>query len=172
MVTRSKEKIKYFDWLYSQAFCNDSYRELASHLFDTPFEYVIEMDENRYKDGLYLRYIFGIDLGDEPCSMLEMMVALARGIEDILTDNKNDRTSKWVELMLNNSDLAKFDDNYMLYFGDRACEELHAYLDDIIYRTYPKNGNGSLFPTERDVDMRRVELWHQATWYIVDNNLT
>jgi hypothetical protein len=100
-----------------------------------------------------------------------MMIRLAEDIEQILDNNEEDRTADWMELMLKNSRLIMFDDNYIYYYDEIAFEDIRNKLDEIIYRTYPIHGEGSFFPTQRDVDMRRVELWHQANWYIVDNDI-
>src|SRR5574344_1495256 len=88
----------YFGWM-CQLVCNEkhprgpSYRKLLSHLHMTPFVYAIEMDGNRAEDGVGLRYRFGYEqhyddrlisayLDNRPCSVLEMMVALAVRCED------------------------------------------------------------------------------------------
>lgn len=172
MEIMTPEKTAYFDWLYDKAFGNNyHFRELAMYLFQTPFMYVLERDENRAINGVGLRYQFGVDLGDEPCSMLEMMVRLAMDIEDILDNNEDDRTHEWVGLMLDNAGFGRFDDNYIIYYDDYSIDELHRLIDKVMYREYPRDGRGSFFPTHRDVDMRRVELWYQAMWYLVDNNI-
>ena len=65
-----------------------SYKKLLNRLSEIDFQFSIAMDANREADGLDLRYRFGNEkhirnyvinryLDDRPCSVLEMMVALA-----------------------------------------------------------------------------------------------
>ena len=92
-MTRDELNNAYFDWMY-QLVCDDeysrglSYRKLLSLLHDTDFTYTIALDGNRYDDGIDLRYRFGNEQGyqdnmiasyldNRPCSVLEMIIALA-----------------------------------------------------------------------------------------------
>ena len=84
---------EYFEWI-CHLVCDEqftkrlSYTKLLLRLFETDFNYILPRDGNRYEDGIDLRYRFGYengledqliarDLDDKPCSVLEMMVALA-----------------------------------------------------------------------------------------------
>ena len=91
-MTRDELIDQYFDWMYQlvvdDRYSNKSYRKLFARLYDTEFTYTIPMDGNRAEDGIDLRYRFGREqlysdamvascLDDRPCSILEMMIALA-----------------------------------------------------------------------------------------------
>ena len=117
MNNREKMKREYFEWLIHFVECKD-HRELLYFLFSVDFVYNIPMDGNRYEDGINLRYRYADEKGyhyryvsawidDVPCSMLEMMVALALRIEEhIVADPEiGDQTSKLFKVMLKSSGL-------------------------------------------------------------------
>ena len=166
----------YFKWLYSSVCSNknENYLKLLSYLNDVEFVAIVPMDENRIGDGLRLRDIFieehRIDedaaqqvFGNKPCSVLEMMVALAIRCErDIMSNSEyGDRTVYWFWTMINNLGLSDMDDDH---FDPLA-------LGHIIYvflnRTYDKDGRGGLFrisdPTK---DMRKTDIWYQMCYYL------
>lgn len=180
-MTRNELNDRYFDWMY-QLVCSKkytrglSYRRLLYHLHGIDFEYTIEMDGNRAEDGIDLRYRFGREnsyedsmiasyLDNRPCSVLEMMVALAiRCEEQIMSDpNIGDRTGRWFRDMLHSLDL--------LFMSDSKFDE--RYVDDIIFdfldRNYERNGKGGLFTVDNGRDLRSVEIWYQMCWYL--NNI-
>jgi hypothetical protein len=160
--------------------CNDryyrnlSYRKLLSTLRNIEFTYTIGRDVNRAIDGIDFRYRFGYECGypreiieEEldilPCSVLEMIIALAfRIVETIMDDPEyGDRTGQWfwnmiVSLGLGNMNDSRFDSGH---------------VEDIIYRflnhEYERNGEGGLFTVQDDLhDMRYSEIWYQAMWYL------
>lgn len=175
-------KNEYFKWMY-RLVCDPkyigrlTYYKLLGIIFQTEFYYLIDMDSNRYEDGIQLRYRFGRDndipdpviadgLDTEPCSVLEMMVALALRIEEsYMTDESyGDRTAKWFWEMINNLGLAAMSDSG--YFND---DYVMVSLNRLLNRKYDYNGKGGLFvlPTEAvRRDMREVEIWYQAMWYL------
>lgn len=138
------------------------------------FTYMLPMDGNRYEDGIALRYRFGrgIGLSDAeiandldylPCSVLEMMIALAiRCEEDYMSDpSYGDRSYVWFNDMLSNLDLYWMTDEHFRqpYVVDRVYRFLN--------RKYDQNGKGGLFVVDRPgVDMRREEIWKQAMWHL------
>ena len=96
----------YFEWMYGLV-CDDeaSYRELFHFLHGVDFTYTIDMDGNRFDDGVNLRYRFADEcrysgrlvakyLDTRPCSVLEMLLALAIRLEEhIMSDpERGDRT--------------------------------------------------------------------------------
>lgn len=168
---------KYLEWMY-QLVCKDikenSYRKLFYQLYDTPFNYMISMDGNRAEDGVDLRYRFGDEynitgsiialyLDNKDCSILEMMIALAIRCEEHIMDNPDigNRTSQWfldmlISLGLDNMTDEIFDKNYV---KDVLCRFLN--------RKYKRNGEGGLFTIRHNkIDMRSVEIWYQAMWYL------
>ena len=169
----------YFEWLY-EGMCgnryskNISYRKLLEHLHNTNFRYTISNDRNRANDGKSLRYSFALSQGCEdepelitdylkgPCSVFEMMVALAQRCESVMDDPKiGDRTGQWFWGMINNLGLGGMNDN-------RYDEQ---YVDDVINtfldREYKSNGKGGLFTIRNcEYDLREVEIWYQLCWYL------
>lgn len=165
---------EYFDWMY-QLVCDDRvHGKLLSHLYDTPFTYILEMDGNRGADGEDLRYRFGrengygdqiiaTELDDRPCSVLEMMVALSiRCEEHIMEDDEiGDRTGQWFWNMIVSLGLGSMTD--VRYDADRVDDILHRFM----YREFKPDGEGSLFTIEHcRQDMRNIEIWYQMCMYL------
>lgn len=147
----------YFFWLCDKVGYQDDYDNLMRYLFNIEFYYVIPMDRNRAIDGLDLRTEFMEESdvrGDwdegNPCSLLEMMVALSRRVEDsVLGDPDICLFWRMVEhLGLNGASL------------DRREEIIENFLE----RRISRDGHGGLFPL-RDMprrDQRRVDIWEQC----------
>lgn len=171
---------KYFKWMYQLVYGNQmdkrglSYEKLFNLLYDIEFRYTIDMDSNRYSDGIGLRTRFGYEtstnitlindyLGERPCSVLEMILALAIRCEEHIMDNHDigDRTGYWVKLMIKNLGLSNCHD---LSFNERYVESvINRFLD----RKYDYNGRGSLFIVDNPRrDLRTVEIWYQLNWYL------
>ena len=166
----------YFDWMY-QLVVDDryskSYRKLFSRLHGTEFTYTIPMDGNRAEDGIDLRYRFGRETGcderfiascldDRPCSVLEMMTALAIRCEEHLMDNPDigNRTGQWFWGMLVSMGLRSMDDaRFDRYYVDRTLERFLA-------RGYARNGEGGLFTVNNGRDMRSTEIWYQMNYHL------
>ena len=89
---------KYFNWLADIVKVGNkvSYRKLLAHLHNTDFVYKY-VDSSRASDGEDLRYRFYNEIPgitktdllylDSPCSMLEMMIALAIRCEETIMDD-------------------------------------------------------------------------------------
>lgn len=166
----------YFEWLCklidSKRFSRHiSYRKLLMRLHDIEFTWTVPHDDNRADDGIQLRRRFALDYEDRtlsnyisgPCSVLEMMVALAIRCEETIMDDAamGNRTGQWFWGMIHNLDLnsmtdSKFDRNYV----DDAIARL-------LNREYEPDGRGGLFTVKRCTrDMRTVEIWCQLSWYL------
>ena len=179
-MTRDSILNEYFEWLYDlvceERFAKElSYRKLLIRLHDTEFRYLIAKDRNRADDGMELRYRFAIAQGyeynadlvveflDGPCSVLEMMIALAIRCErDIMDDTKyGDRTSQWFWGMITNLGLGSMYDSRF----DR--QHVDAILARFLDREYDPDGKGGLF-TIRNCrrDLTHVEIWYQLCWYL------
>ena len=171
---KSNFKKKYFHWLCD--FTGDwaSYKLLLKRLHTTPFLYVLDRDENRAKDGIDLRYRFGREndvtkaeieryFSNAPCGVLEMMVALALRCEEHIMANSNlgDRTSRWFWAMIASLGLSlQMDTNY-------SQKKIDDVLNDFLSREYAPNGEGGLFTVHGNrLDLRNVEIWYQAMWYL------
>ena len=164
----------YFKWLTKKV-GNTSfqrrYSKLLKQLFETSFTYTIELDENRMFDGLKLRSkyaeecrrCYDHDFLDLPCSILEMMVALAIRAEVHIMDNPDygDRTGNWfwemiVSLGLSNQTNQNYNNIYV-----------SEVLDRFLKRKYSATGKGGLFTIPKcKVDLRTVEIWWQMNWYM------
>lgn len=179
-MTSTEISNEYFDWLYNLA-CGEryskqiSYRKLLTRLHSTKFRYIIPKDRNRAEDGVNLRYRFAraigyeddpdviMDILDGPCSVFEMMVALAIRCEENIMDDPcvGDRTGQWFWGMINSLGLGSMMDSRF----DRR------FVDDTIKiflnREYEPDGTGGLFTVRNcDRDLRTVEIWHQLCWYL------
>lgn len=170
----------YFNWMYRLVFREEddksmSYQKLLHHLDRTEFVYTIPLDGCRAEDGINLRYRFGHEgrvpqakiaryLDVRPCSILEMMVALALRCEDIMEDNVfGDRVPLWFHDMLVSLHLTEMDDyGYDPVYVDYV---LNRFLD----REYRPNGDGGLFTVHcYRGDMRSIEIWYQMCAYTND----
>lgn len=175
MIFKDRINNDYFEWLCesvdSKRFSKRvSYRKLLMHLHNIEFTWFIPHDDNRADDGIKLRRRFALDRNDlelvdyilGPCSVLEMMVALAIRCETIMDDTMmGNRTGQWFWEMIRNLDLSSMkDDNFDLDYVDDVIARL---LD----REYEPDGRGGLFTVKHcDHDMRTVEIWCQLSWYL------
>lgn len=176
---RDRVRNEYFNWLSDLVckarFANQiSYRKLLMRLHCTDFRYSIIKDRNRAEDGENLRYRFAVcegyadtdlivDILDGPCSVLEMMIALAVHCEESIMDDPRlgDRTGQWFWGMIVNLGLGSMtDDRFDKQTVDNAIMRL---LD----REYEPNGKGGLFTVRNcNRDLRTVEIWYQLCWYL------
>lgn len=165
---------RYFEWMYDlvrdRHYLN--YKTLLKYLDVVEFTYTIDMDGNREADGIDLRYRFGFEndipeaeitheLDSDTCSVLEMLVALASRIENIMEDSEmGDQTPYWFWSMICSLKLDDEDDRY--FNEESARNKINNFLD----RNYKPNGEGGLFTLKRRGDIRGVEIWIQAMWYL------
>lgn len=161
----------YFRWLVSQVGSQVMYNSLLRLLHMTAFHYIMPMDRNRFDDGLYLRHRFAnaanlpsktVDITKAPCSILEMMVALAARCEDnIMADDEiGNRTGVWFWEMIDSLGLSVYTDSQIELEG---AEPVLDILRRFNLRAYEPDGRGGLFRTDRkDIDMRSLEIWDQA----------
>lgn len=180
-MTRDELNNAYLDWMYRLVFGDRyskrlSYRKLLSHLHSIPFTYTIALDGNRADDGIDLRYRFGYErsyedsriasyLDDRPCSVLEMLVALAFRCEEHIMDDPDigNRTGQWFWNMIGNLGLSSMSDR--TFNRNRVDDAVSTFLE----RRYKPNGEGGLFVVDGNHDMRSSEIWCQMCWYL--NNL-
>ena len=174
---------EYFNWMYDLVCRNRkelkhrSFRRLLQRLHELEFTYSIEYDSNRAEDGTDLRYRFaylnyGSDgaryaeyLDDGPCSVLEMMLALAIRCEEHIMDDpeKGDRTNDWFWGMIRSLGLYSMDDSK---FDARYVDKVVIRL---LNREYDENGKGGLFTVKNsNLDLRTVEIWRQMCLYLDD----
>lgn len=170
---------EYFDWLCS--LIKDSkprrgvtYKRLISYLYDTEFTFIIPMDENRCVDGIDLRYRFGYENGIEgpviasyldrgPCSILEMMVALAFYCEEHIMVNpeKGLRSGRWFWKMIESLGLEDMTDRS--YDPEYVNQVIWRFLD----RQYDRDGKGGLvYIPDCPYDLREMDIWYQMMTYL------
>ena len=169
-MTQDQIENRYFEWLYDFV-CRDrfskdiSFRKLLMRLHSVEFTYIIERDRNRASDGVSLRRRFLNDdeCIDSPCSVLEMMIALALRCEETIMDDPRigDRMPQWFWGMITSLGLGSMtDDNYDRHYVDDV-------IDIFLNRNYEPNGKGGLFTIKNcKDDLRYAEIWHQLCWYL------
>ena len=172
---------EYFNWMYDIV-CADrfakgiSYRKLLMHLHNTIFRYSIRRDSNRADDGVGLRYRFALSRDHDetlannihhyitdPCSVFEMMLALAIRCEENIMDDTafGNRTGQWFWGMIVNLGLGSMTDDQ---FDKSYVEEI---IERFLDREYKPNGEGGLFTVRNcDRDLRNVEIWFQLCYYL------
>lgn len=170
---------EYFDWLVKKVNGKPSdsratFHNLLCLLHSTAFRNVMDEDENRVSDGIDLRYRFAVykgrdedpdtilDILSGPCTVLELMIALAIRCEEIMDDPAiGNRTPQWFWEMVVNLGLgAMYDERFD---KQKSIDILNRFMD----RKYDKNGKGGLFRIRSSKsDLRKVELWYQMCWYL------
>ena len=176
MIFEDRINDEYFEWICDLIDINRfskqvSYRKLLAHLHNIEFTWLIPMDENRADDGIQLRRRFALSRHDVslsryihgPCSVLEMMVALAVRCEECIMDDAQmgNRTGQWFWEMIHNLGLSSMRDSSFN----------RDFVDDVIARflnrEYEPNGRGGLFTVRHcSHDLRTVEIWCQLSWYL------
>lgn len=168
----------YFEWMYDKV-CSgryeapNSYRKLLTYLHGVEFTYRMRNDADRAQDGVDLRHRFALQNRDYyydyiirsldgPCSILEMMIAIAIRCEGTMDDAKyGDRTGQWFWKMVNNLGLGGMID----YRFDEAFVE--KTIDTFLKRKYEPNGQGGLFMfRECEFDMRKMSIWMQMCYFL------
>mgnify|MGYP006872972190 CR=1 FL=1 len=166
----------YFKWLLrkieTRGIRIKSYEKLLEMLFETEFIWVVDMDVNRALDGVELRREFGLMrhgeyiLGDSPCTLLEMMVALSSRIESgIMYDPEyGDRTGYWFWKMIENLGLKSAkNENFM-----------PDYVEDLLENMMERTGKyiqKDLFfcSTFNFQKWHKMEIWQKMTAWINEN---
>lgn len=179
-MTVDELKHLYFEWMY-RLVCDDRYtqdprsshRTLLKFLHEQEFIFDAKPgnDDQRALDGIDLRYYFAeVEHHDPrmvakaldvlPCSMLEMMIALAIRCEDMMEDRDyGNRTGQWFWEMLESLGLAKMTDSC---FDE---EEALDILDRFYRNDYDRDGRGGLFTVKNcPYDMREQEI----TWQMYE----
>ena len=171
----------YFEWLCDRVGANRgrrSYLLLCGDLHDMIFVGHVPRDENREYDGKDLReqYFWETQRVDEsfeecPCTMLEMLIALADRMDFAMGSPDDDRcrTEEFFWELIDNMGLTRYcDDDYVILNGRRNVEK--AVLT-VIQRKYNFDGSGGgLFPlVYPENDQRDVEIWYQMQSYLREN---
>lgn len=193
-----RAQVLYFNWLCNMVHVDDyigkSWYILAKLLHNMEFYSVIHNDENRASHGAHLRQVWLSSLENEaeelglgyplcpqgaldgPCTILEMLVALALRIEsEIMQDeDRGNRTAEWFWVMIRNM----FRKYRLAEFGDdcitpKQNDIVHMVVTRMLDREYWADGHGGgLFPLDRNEsgeDQREVEIWYQAQYWLQEN---
>ena len=119
-------------------------------------------------DGINLRRKY---LGDDEvyiggeCSILEMMMGLAKRIDAIMYDpGVGENWVKWFWEMIDNLGLrSQTDENFSSMMVDRTIMRFNC-------RMYEYDGRGGLFPLRNpSCDQSMTELWYQMQAYLIEN---
>lgn len=144
---------------------------LVEQLFLKDFRWSIPNDDNRMEDGKELRqeflYEYEVDQKwmDEPCTVLEMLVALARRVafED------SGEPDEWFWKLMDNLGLEQYTDEVYNYV---VADEVNEVLDIFLDRRYEYNGYGGLFPLDHtDADQTEIEIWYQMSSYLLEHGI-
>ena len=156
----------YYLWLYELV--NDGEHDtLIRYLYEHPYTWQFTLDENRSAGGINMRNRYanenGIlprDVGEGPCSILEMLIALSERMVELLTCD----IYTWFWQMLDNLGLTQFDDSN---FDERGVSYI---LSVWLNRSYNSKGEGSLFPLkDYSGDCRNLDTWGQMNAWIAEN---
>lgn len=177
MILKTEIENAYFDWM-CELVCKNrfgkgiSYRKLLTFLQEVEFTYSNRRDRSRAEDGVNLRYRFPYECAgvsdieryiDGPCSVFEMMLALAIRCEETIMDDPayGDRTGQWFWNMISSLGLSSMEDTRF------DLEEVKKIIVTFLNRDYEPNGKGGLF-TIRDCedDLRQMEIWVQMLRYL------
>lgn len=172
------ERAAYFDWLCVQVNGGDpkeSYLKLLRILFNHVFYWRLPLDADREADGLELRKDFRDDslhlylsdeFYDEPCNVLEVLVALAYRLDgDVLgNDNYISKPSRWFWMMVENLNIKIDDYNFTSCDRDMIDRRIDLWLS----RVFDSDGSGSIFPIPGTKnDQRKLEIWNQMHEYLM-----
>lgn len=180
---KSIQKVRdnYLNWLIRKVEDGASFglEEFISDIHTIEFYCIIPNDDNRVMDGMALRNRYmddievdSMDLEENlsgPCSMLEMLIALADRMDFILYDDaKGSRSTAWFWLFINNLRLQKYVPTE--YDAQRKQKLNKMILKKFVARDYQPDGRGSIFPLRNpSEDQRKVEIWYQMMNYISEN---
>lgn len=167
----------YFSWLMDLIDFETTGRHywyLTMTLYNKEFYWTIDRDSNRAEDGKALRKKFredifytDYDIIEGPCSVLEMLIALAARFDGNGSIDYDDIThiSENFWEMISNLGLDMYDDGW--YNEDEVDNILTIWLD----RDFKYNGDGSIFPlSDPKTDQRNTEIWYQMQSYIQEND--
>lgn len=162
---------RYFEFLYDTGFDDDRHKEIARYLHSRPYEWRLDMDENRKWDGIEMRMIFDNErhspafyssIEDSKCTMLEFFVGFAyRLVRDMFGDEEIN-THTLVEIMLSSLDIFIDDDDWEE--GDE--EEVDECLKVWVNGDYNNYGEGNIFRfTSKHKSLWNIHMWMQASWW-------
>lgn len=148
---------KYFWWLCDIIGLSAQNR-IAMSLHRVPFTWVHTMDENCYKNGLYLRTKYRLETGidiqsDASCSVFEMLVSLISRLNNSVFDGSYRYSQMMWDAILQNLGLNEYSNDAVI---ESRCYEF-------------MSGTNTLFPYIPSARTIRGDLWHQGHYWIEQN---
>lgn len=173
MVNQLAIRKAYYYWLFNLVNEKRSdHSALISWLYEKEFKWFVPNDDNRSKDGISLREEFANKSNrsefsqylNGPCTMLEMLIALAERMDYTLFDPRyGNELNRWFWVLIDNLNLS-------LVLDSEGLKRNEMILNRLLNRTYLPNGNGGLFPLKNPrEDQRVVEIWYQMQFWISEN---
>jgi len=165
----------YFRWLIRTYLLDtegnpDGYGCLVEQMFRKEYYYIVNNDENRAEDGLYLRN--GYDAGpvpEGPCSFLEFLIALSIRLQEMLEDGEFIGVDEYFWELAKRLRLTEYTDD--MYAEESTPFVVDAIMTDLMDRNYDRCGSTGLFPLRRGCrDQRKVEVWYQLNEYLLQND--
>ena len=167
--------IEYFNWLADivDLRSHNEYSELLLYLFRTEFFWVVPKDIIMAKNGIHLRYDFleknYIDVGDawldDPCSVLEMLVAMAQRVRFDIMPDFDYEVDYWFWKFLDNLEVLKYDNRHYSEI------EVDFIVQKFLKREYFTGGKFCMFFTKKHQIgvLKRTELWYQMHFWLDEN---
>ena len=166
---------EYFEWLCDRVDCSwepgSEYYIPLKVMFETEFKVIVANDINRKQDGEALRKAFSKEYGyrveeifkdeKEPCSVLEMLVALVERMSWEMMDEVRDNSyGRWFKEILSNLGITR-------RTGFYKAEEIVNVANN---REYEDDGIGGYFPLKspQKACQKRGQKWTEI-WYQMQN---
>lgn len=166
----------YYEWLISQIAVpspNKTFLDLFELMHNTEFVWIVPNDDNRIQDGLDLRGEFMNETANvsqreiilfsqnmnKGATVLEVLIGLSKRVAFTAGGEAYD----WAWKLIKNLRLNKLCDP----FDDSKTVRTMKILEDLIWRTYERNGQGGFFPVKHSMDdQTKVEIWYQMNTYV------
>ena len=150
----------------------DLYSDLLMVMYETDFVWALDLDEDRVDDGLLLREELAVSKPEKPCSVLEVLIGIARRMDYILSDDiSGDRTRVWFWEMVENLGLKTWT-NLIIWHTPGARFSIQTVLNRWMTRCFEVDGTGSIFPLKYPkYDQRDQTITYQMNAYILENYL-
>ena len=172
----------YFLWLCDLINADmNVYSEILFQLHDTDFVWALELDSSRAKDGLELRKEYydichddWVMLMDKDCSVLEMLIGLARRMDDMLVDdNTSTRVPIWFGEMFENLGLKKYTNTFLWFELEEDFYDIQEILRIWMHRDFEPDGVKSVFPLRNPTrDQRERTIVYQMNDYVFENYIS
>ena len=145
------------------------YSKLIKQLSEIEFYWSVANDGDRAEDGKRLRidYIFDTDdrsddsWVDEPCSVLEMLIALASRLRNDIMPEYDIETDDWFWKFISNLGLDLYNDRN--WSKIEVGERVNSFLS--------RDGKVVLFFSEKHTKKqhKKLEIWYQMHFWLAEN---